>query len=63
MRRTWLSIFVVFLWVSPAFGQRDAPVWESYLPRFSIYHDNSNGHDSITIDFLFKKNGGPFEHT
>ena len=60
---TWLSIFVVVLWVSPAFGQRDAPVYESYLPQFSIYHDTSNGHNAITLDLLFKKNGGPVEHT
>ena len=63
MRMTWLSIFVVFLLVSPAFGQRDAPVYEAYLPQFSIYHDDSKGHDAITIDFLLKKNGGPMEHT
>jgi hypothetical protein len=63
MRITWLSIFVVFLLVSPAFGQRDAPVWEAYLPQFSIYHDQSKSQDAITIDFLFKKNGGPVEHT
>jgi len=63
MRMTWLSIFVVFLWVSPAFGQRDAPVYESYLPQFSIYHDSSKGQNAITVDFLFKKNGGPVEHT
>jgi len=63
MRMIWLSMFVVFLWASPAFGQRDAPVWESYLPQVSIYHDNIKEHDAITIDFLFKKNGGPVEHT
>lgn len=63
MRMTWLSFLVVFLFVSPAFGQRDAPVWEAYLPQFSIYHDQSKGQDAITIDFLFKKNGGPVEHT
>jgi hypothetical protein len=63
MRISWLSIFVVFLLVSPAFGQRDAPVYESYLPQFSIYHDTSEEHDAITIDFLLKKNGGPVEHT
>ena len=63
MRRTWLSIFVVFLFISPTFGQRDAPVYESYLPQFSIYHDTSEGHHAITIDLLFKKNGGPVEHT
>jgi hypothetical protein len=58
----WLLLLVVFLCVSPAFGQRDAPVWEAYLPQFSIYHDQSKGQDAITIDFLFKKNGGPVEH-
>lgn len=58
-----LSIVMVFLFVSPAFGQRDAPVWESYLPRISIYHDNSNQQPALTVDFLFKKNGGPHEHT
>lgn len=63
MRITWLSIFVVLLGVSPAFAQRDAPVYESYLPQFSIYHDNSEGRNAITIDFLLKKNGGPVEHT
>jgi len=63
MRITWLSIVVVFLCVPTAFGQRDAPVYESYLPQFSIYHDNNNGRNAITIDLLFKKNGGPAEHT
>lgn len=58
-----LSILIVFLWVPTALGQRDAPVWESYLPKISIYHDNSNRHPAITLDFLFKKHGGPHEHT
>jgi hypothetical protein len=57
-----LSILIVVLSVSSAFGQRDAPVWESYLPKVSIYHDNTNTQSAITIDFLFKKNGGPHEH-
>jgi len=63
MRISRLSIFVVLLWVFPAFGQRDAPVYEAYLPQFSIYHDTSEGNNAITIDLLFKKNGGPVEHT
>jgi len=63
MRTAWLSILVVFLGVSTAFGQRDAPVWESYLPKISIYEDNINRQPAITVDFLFKKNGGPHEHT
>jgi len=62
MRISWLSIFVLLLLVSPAFGQRDAPVYESYLPQFAIYHDTSKGNNAITIDLLFKKNGGPAEH-
>ena len=63
MRTAWLSIIVVFLGVSPTFAQRDAPVWESYLPKISIYEDISNRQPAITVDFLFKKNGGPHEHT
>jgi hypothetical protein len=63
MRIFSLSIFVVLLWLSPAFGQRDAPVYESYLPHFSIYHDTIKENNAITIDLLFKKNGGPVEHT
>ncbi|HEY7546415.1 MAG TPA: hypothetical protein VID27_16115 [Blastocatellia bacterium] len=57
------SILVGFLLASTAFGQRDAPVWDSYLPRISVYPDKRNGQDAITIDLLFKKNGGPYEHT
>ncbi len=63
MRMAWLSILIVFLWVSTAFGQRDAPVWESYLPKISIYSDSNNARPAITVDFVFKKNGGPHEHT
>jgi hypothetical protein len=61
MRTAWLSILIVFLTASNALAQRDAPVWEAYLPQFSIYHDNTNP-PAITIEFLFKKNGGPHEH-
>ncbi|HET6975130.1 MAG TPA: hypothetical protein VFI24_02320 [Pyrinomonadaceae bacterium] len=63
MRMAWLSILIVLLLVSPAFGQRDAPVWESYLPKLSIYSDGDNARPAITVDFVFKKNGGPHEHT
>ena len=63
MRLAWLSILIVFLCVSPAFAQRDAPVWESYLPRIAVYHDDSSKQPALTISFLFKKNGGPHEHT
>jgi hypothetical protein len=63
MRIAWLSIFFVFLCVFTAYGQRDAPVWEAYLPRIAIHEDNSNRQPVITVDFLFKKSGGPHEHT
>jgi len=62
MRILWLSILIGFVWMPSAFGQRDAPVWESYLPKISIYHESNNKGDAITVDFLFKKNGGPYEH-
>jgi len=63
MRIACLSILIVLVCVSAAFGQRDAPVWESYLPKISIYSDDNSGRPSITVDFVFKKNGGPHEHT
>jgi len=63
MRIACLSILIVLLSVSTAFGQRDAPVWEAYLPKITIYHDDSNKHSALTVDFLFKKHGGPHEHT
>jgi hypothetical protein len=63
MRTVWVSILVASLWTSTAFGQRDAPVWESYLPQVSIYHDDSGRDTALTINFLFKKAGGPYEHT
>ena len=62
MRMLWLSVLFVVLCASTALGQRDAPVWESYLPKISIYHDDVNSRPAITIDFLFKKHGGPHEH-
>lgn len=63
MRIIWPAVLIVFLSVSTAFAQRDAPVWESYLPKVAIYHDDSNNRPALTVDFLFKKHGGPHEHT
>ena len=63
MRTIYLSILIVLLCASTAFAQRDAPVWEAYLPQIAIYHDDSDRHPGITVDFLFKKHGGPHEHT
>jgi hypothetical protein len=62
MRFVWLTFFVGFLFVPAALAQRDAPVWETYLPQVSIYHDTLEGKNALTVDFLFKKNGGPIEH-
>lgn len=63
MRITWLAILIVLLWTATALGQRDAPVWECYLPKVSIYHEDANKNPALTIDFLFRKDGGPHEHT
>ena len=57
------ALFLLLLVGLPAGGlkaQRDAPVYESYLPRFSIYHGEDQ---SLVVDFAFRKNGGPHEHT
>ena len=62
MRMIGLSVLIVVLCAYTAVGQRDAPVWEAYLPKISIYHDDINRRPAITIDFLFKKHGGPHEH-
>jgi hypothetical protein len=62
MRIACLSILIMLFCVSTAFAQRDAPVWESYLPRVSIYHSGDRSNGALTVDFLFKKNGGPHEH-
>ena len=63
MRMSWLSILIVFLCVSTAFAQRDAPVWESFLPQISVYHDAADAPRALIVDFLFMKSGGPHEHT
>jgi len=63
MRIAWLSILIVLLCVSTALGQRDAPVWESFLPQISVYHDAADAPRALIVDFLFMKSGGPHEHT
>ena len=44
--------------VSPtlATAQRDAPVWESYLNRVSVYHLERL---STSIELVWEKGGGP----
>src|SRR5262245_8061143 len=63
MRIIWVSLLLGTAFLSTAFAQRDAPVWEAYLPQVSVYHANNNQHDALAVDFLFKKNGGPYQHT
>ena len=63
MRIACLSTLMLLLFVSTAFAQRDAPVWETYLPKIAIYHDEINSQFAITVDFIFRKDGGPIEHS
>lgn len=63
MRIPCLSILFLFVCVSTAFGQRDAPVWESFLPQIYVHHDTSDRPQAIKVEFLFRKSGGPHEHT
>ncbi len=60
MRLLALSIVAFGLVSTSAFAQPDAPVWESYLARQSLYHEKD---DAITFELLFKKEGGSGEHT
>jgi hypothetical protein len=60
MRRLTLSLVALCLLSTSAVAQKVAPVWESYLARQSIYREKV---DSLTLELLFKKEGGPTEHT
>ena len=42
-----------------SFAQRDAPVWESYLTRTSIYNNNRT---SSVLELDYKKEGGHYVH-
>src|SRR6185369_462014 len=52
MRIALLSTLMVLLCVSTAFAQRDAPVWESFLPQISVYHNAADAPRSLIVDFL-----------
>ena len=54
------SLVALLVFVSACYGQRDAPVWESYLASITITHGSES---TLDIDLLFKKEGGPYEHT
>ena len=45
---------------SPGVARRDAPVWESYLASTVIQHGEK---DTLDLSLLYKKEGGPGEHT
>jgi hypothetical protein len=46
-----------------AVAQRHSPVWEAYLTRFSLFHDQDETKNrTATLDLAFRKHGGPHEH-
>jgi len=48
------------LWLPAiALAQRDAPVWDSYLPRISLFKERK----TLDFELTFKKNGGPIEQS
>lgn len=57
LRPLW--ILVCCLLGSVALAQRDAPVWECYLPSINVMHADG---DRIDFDLVFKKETGPVEH-
>ncbi len=55
-----LSVLLLLCLAVPKIcAQRDAPAWECYLPSTSIFHGTN---DTVEIDLVFKKSGGPHEH-
>jgi len=53
----WL---LAVLWISPpVLGQRDPPVFSSYLPSITLFNERA----TLDFDLLFCKAGGPIEHT
>ena len=60
MRLLTVTCLALCFLSNPAFAQQDPPVWESYLSRLTVYHERD---DSLTVDLLFKKEGGPVKHT
>jgi hypothetical protein len=58
------ALFLAMGACRPAPAQESAPVWECYLPRFSLFHDrDEGGHRTLVLDFAVRKNGGPYQHT
>jgi hypothetical protein len=55
-----LPSLLAVLWISPpVLGQRDPPVFSSYLPSITLFNERA----TLDFDLLFCKAGGPIEHT
>lgn len=50
---------MLFIWPNVALAQRDAPVWNSFLPRINMFNER----DTLDFEFTFKKGGGPHEQS
>jgi len=55
MRNLIFALFLIATFASPTFGQRDAPVWDSYLPRVVTYNQRTN----LDFELTWHKGGGP----
>lgn len=54
-----LTLLIVVLPSSFALGQRDAPVWSSYLPRIALFDERTK----LDFEVTFNKDGGPAEQS
>lgn len=55
-----ISLFTLFVILSNpivGFAQRDAPVWNSFLPRIALFDERT----TLDFEITFKKGGGPVE--
>ena len=52
-------LVLIFALPLSSFAQRDAPVWESYLTRISVYDNNRT---SSVLELDYKKEGGHYVH-
>lgn len=59
MRILFFALFAVFSNSAFVFAQRDAPVWDSFLPRIALFDERT----TLDFEFTFMKNGGPAEQS
>lgn len=57
MRSLSISLFLLSTFASSAFAQRDAPIWDSYLPRIVTYNQKTD----LDFELTWHKGGGPNE--